>query len=77
MSGASIIDPDYLDKMIAFENVKYVTTPVVTVSIEPEYLRELDRMKELIENLLIEDPNLKFEINEENGEFLLLRQIEI
>ncbi len=28
-------------------------------------------MKELIENLLIEDPNLKFEINEENGEFLL------
>ena len=70
-SGESIIDPDYLDKMIAFENVKYVTTPVVTVSIEPEYLRELDRMKELIENLLIEDPNLKFEINEENGEFLL------
>ena len=28
-------------------------------------------VKELIENLLIEDPNLKFEINEENGEFLL------
>jgi len=71
MSGESIIEPAYLDKMIAFENVKYVTTPVVTVSIEPEYLRELDRMKELIENLLIEDPNLKFEINEENGEFLL------
>ncbi len=28
-------------------------------------------MKGLIENFLIEDPNLKFEINEENGEFLL------
>ena len=51
--------------------MKYVTSPVVSVSIEPEYLRDLDKMKELIENLLIEDPNLKFDINEENGEFLL------
>jgi len=70
-SGETIIEPDYLDKMTPFENVKYVTTPVVTVSIEPEFLRELDKMKEIIENLLIEDPNLKFEIHEENGEFLL------
>jgi elongation factor 2 len=70
-SGETISDPDYLNQIIPFENVKYVTTPVVTVSIEPEYLRDLEKMKELIENLLIEDPNLKFEINEENGEFLL------
>ncbi len=70
-SGETIVDPNYIDKMVPFENVKYVTTPVVTVSIEPEYLRDLEKMKELIENLLIEDPNLKFEINEENGEFLL------
>lgn len=70
-SGETIVDPSYIDKMVPFENVKYVSTPVVSVSIEPEYLRELDKMKELIENLLIEDPNLKFEINEENGEFLL------
>ncbi|MFW9899132.1 MAG: GTP-binding protein [Candidatus Thorarchaeota archaeon] len=70
-SGETIVDPNYIDKMIPFENVKYVTTPVITVSIEPEFLRDLDKMKELIENFLIEDPNLKFEINEENGEFLL------
>ncbi|TFG30393.1 MAG: elongation factor EF-2 [Promethearchaeota archaeon] len=70
-SGETITEPDYLDQIIPFENVKYVTTPVVTVSMEPEYLRDLDKMKELVENLLIEDPNLKFEINEENGEFLL------
>ncbi len=70
-SGETIVDTKFLNKMVPFESVKYVTTPVVTVSIEPEYLRELERMKELIENLLIEDPNLKFEINEENGEFLL------
>ncbi len=70
-SGETIIESNKIDDMVPFESVKYVTTPVVTVSIEPEYLRELDKMKELIENMLIEDPNLKFDINEENGEFLL------
>ena len=70
-SGETVIDNDYIDQMVPFEKVKYVSTPVVTVSIEPEYLRDLEKMKKLVENLLIEDPNLKFEINEENGEFLL------
>ncbi|MHA2401205.1 MAG: GTP-binding protein [Promethearchaeota archaeon] len=70
-SGETIVVKTKMSDMVPFENVKYVTTPVVTVSIEPEYLRDLDKMKKLIENMLIEDPNLKFEINEENGEFLL------
>ncbi|MFX0048097.1 MAG: GTP-binding protein [Candidatus Hermodarchaeota archaeon] len=70
-SGETIIATEFAGKMIPFEDVKYMSTPVVTVSLEPEHLRELDKMKELIENLLIEDPNLRFEINEENGEFLL------
>ncbi len=70
-SGETIVESNYLEQIVPFENVKYVTTPVVTASIEPDYLRDLDKMKELIENLLIEDPNLKFEVNEENGEFLL------
>jgi elongation factor 2 len=70
-SGDTIIDGDVINEMVPFESVKYVTTPVVTVSLEPEYLRDLDKMKTLIENMLIEDPNLLFEINEENGEFLL------
>ncbi|MBY9020997.1 MAG: GTP-binding protein [Candidatus Lokiarchaeota archaeon] len=70
-SGETLIDKDFASLMVPFEDVKYVSTPVITVSIEPEYLRELDKMKELIENLLIEDPNLNFEVNEENGEFLL------
>ncbi|MCK4286555.1 MAG: hypothetical protein KAX18_10155, partial [Candidatus Lokiarchaeota archaeon] len=70
-SGDTIIDGNKINEMVPFESVKYVTMPVVTVSLEPEYLRDLDRLKELIENMLIEDPNLKFEINEDNGEFLL------
>jgi elongation factor 2 len=70
-SGETIVNPNFIEKMIPFENVRYVSTPVVTTSIEPEFLRDIEKMKELIENLLIEDPNLKFEINEDNGEFLL------
>ncbi|MEJ2278719.1 MAG: EF-Tu/IF-2/RF-3 family GTPase [Candidatus Lokiarchaeota archaeon] len=70
-SGETLIDPNISHQMIPFGNVKYVSTPVVTVSIEPEFLRDLDEMRGIIDNLLIEDPNLKFEINEENGEFLL------
>jgi elongation factor 2 len=70
-SGETLIVPEYSSGIIPFGNVKYVSTPVVTVSIEPESLRDLDEMRTIIENLLIEDPNLKFEINEDNGEFLL------
>ncbi|MBY8990639.1 MAG: GTP-binding protein [Candidatus Lokiarchaeota archaeon] len=70
-SGETIIDSNNINEMVPFESVKYITTPVITISIEPEYLRDLDKMKEIVENMLIEDPNLKFEINEETGEFLL------
>jgi len=70
-SGESIFESDVSDNLVPFGDVKYVTTPVITVSIEPEYLRDINEMKKIIENLLIEDPNLKFEINEDNGEFLL------
>ncbi|TFF89764.1 MAG: GTP-binding protein, partial [Promethearchaeota archaeon] len=70
-SGETLIVPEYAKDAVPFGNVKYVSTPVVTVSIEPESLRDLDEMREVIENLLIEDPNLNFEINEDSGEFLL------
>ncbi|MBN1215926.1 MAG: elongation factor EF-2 [Candidatus Lokiarchaeota archaeon] len=70
-SGETLVESSYVDKMIPFGSVKYVTTPVITVSVEPEYLRDLEEMKKLIGDVLIEDPNLKFEIHEENGEFLL------
>ncbi len=70
-SGETIIDKNRIGEMVPFESLKYVTTPVFKVSVEPEYLRDLEKMKNLIENLLIEDPNLNFEVHDENGEFLL------
>ena len=70
-SGETLIETQYLDQMIAFENVKYVTTPVITVSVEPEYLKDLDGLKNKIEDILIEDPNLQFSESPETGELLL------
>ncbi|MBN1803572.1 MAG: GTP-binding protein [Candidatus Lokiarchaeota archaeon] len=70
-SGDTLVESKYSNDMVPFESVKYVSTPVVTVSVEPEYLRDLDRMKQLIEDMLVEDPNLYFEIKKENGEYLL------
>ncbi|KKK55484.1 hypothetical protein LCGC14_3074090, partial [marine sediment metagenome] len=49
-SGETIIDSNKIDGMVPFESVKYVTTPVVTISLEPEYLRDLDMMKKIIED---------------------------
>jgi elongation factor 2 len=70
-SGETLIDTNFLNQMIAFENVKYVTTPVITISVEPNYLRDLEPLKDIIKNLLIEDPNLQFNESPETGELLL------
>jgi len=48
-SGETLIEPQYLDEMIAFENVQYVSTPVITVSVEPEYLKDFDSLKKIIQ----------------------------
>jgi len=70
-SGETLIEPKYLDEMTAFENVKYVTTPVITVSVEPEYLKDFDTLKRIIQDMLIEDPNLQFNESPETGELLI------
>lgn len=70
-SGETLIDPPYLDEMTAFESVQYVSTPVITVSIEPEYLKDFNSLKKIIQDLLIEDPNLQYNESPETGELLL------
>ncbi len=70
-SGETLIETKFSDHMIAFEDVKYITTPVITVSVEPEYLKDLELLKNHIEDLLIEDPNLRYTESLETGELLL------
>jgi len=57
--------------MVPFENIQYVSEPVITIAVEPKYPRELPRLIELMDRLAIDDPNLVTHINKETGEYLL------
>ncbi len=55
----------------AFESIKYVSEPVVTIAIEPKHPRDLPKLVEAMRRMSIEDPNLVVKINEESGETLI------
>lgn len=70
-SGESIVEEENSEAMTSFESVKYVSEPVVTVAIEPEMLRDLKNLQVLLDQILIEDPNLNYFISNDTGEVLL------
>lgn len=55
----------------AFEGLKYVSDPVVTVAVEPADVKDLPLFDKVMHKLTTEDPNLRFIINKESGEYLL------
>jgi len=55
----------------AFEGLKYVSDPVVTVAVEPVDITDLPLFDKVMRRLTTEDPNLHFIINKESGEYLL------
>jgi elongation factor 2 len=57
--------------VVAFESIKYVSEPVVTVAVEPKHPRDLPKLVEALRRMSIEDPNLVVRINEETGETLM------
>lgn len=54
-----------------FEQLQYVSEPVVTIAIEPKFSRDLPKLVDFLRKLSIEDPNLVVKINEETGEYLI------
>lgn len=58
-------------EMMAFEQIKHHSEPVVTKSIEAKNPRDLMRLIEALRKLSKEDPTLKVEINQETGEQLI------
>jgi len=54
-----------------FEGLRYVSDPVVTVAIAPADIKDLPLFDKVIHKLTLEDPNLRFTINKESGEYLL------
>jgi elongation factor 2 len=70
-AGETLVGIDHKDVMVPFENIQYVSEPVITIAIEPKHPRELPRLIELMDRLAIDDPNLVTKINKETGEYLL------
>ncbi|HIH20687.1 TPA: elongation factor EF-2, partial [Candidatus Micrarchaeota archaeon] len=58
-------------EMVAFEQIKHHSEPVVTKSIEAKNPRDLVRLIEALRRIAKEDPTLKVEINQETGEHLI------
>ncbi|MDG6928971.1 MAG: elongation factor EF-2 [Nitrososphaerota archaeon] len=57
--------------LTAFEGIKYVSEPVVTVAVEAKNPRDLPKLVEGLQRMHVEDPNLIIRINEESGETLM------
>ena len=55
----------------AFESIKYVSEPVVTIAVEPKHPKDLPKLVEVLRRITVEDPNLIVKINEETGETLM------
>jgi len=56
---------------LAFESIKYVSEPVVTIAVEPKHPKDLPKLVEALRRITVEDPNLIVKINEESGETLM------
>ncbi|GBC69783.1 Elongation factor G [archaeon HR01] len=56
---------------IPFESLKYVSEPVVTISVEPKHSRDLPKLIEFLNKLSIEDPTLVTVVRPETGEYLI------
>ncbi len=70
-AGETVVDPGSLDQAAPFEQLHYVSEPVVTIAVEPVRIQDLPKMIEALRKLTIEDPNLVIKINEETGEYLI------
>ncbi|MFX0068223.1 MAG: GTP-binding protein [Promethearchaeota archaeon] len=69
--GETIVEADYWDKIVPFEEIRYISEPVVTIAVEAEFLKDLPRLVKAMEKLSVQDPNLSVIINPETGEYLL------
>ncbi len=69
-AGETVVNAAFHD-VAAFEKIRYVSDPVVTVAVEPKNPVDLPLLAEALDKLVVEDPNLKALVSEETGEYLL------
>jgi elongation factor 2 len=69
--GETVVDAEHREGVVPFEQVRYVSKPVVTVAVEPKNPADLPELLEALDQLAREDPNLVASVNRETGERLL------
>jgi len=69
--GDTITGQRFLEGMVPFEEITYLSEAVVTIAIEPHHTKDLPRLLTFVEDLTKSDPNLVFSVNEQTGENLL------
>ena len=70
-TGETLVDFRYRDLMVPFERIRYLSEPVVTIALEPKRFKDMPRLVDAMQRLVLEDPNLVATINKETGEYLL------
>ena len=69
--GETLVDLDHKEEMVPFENICYVSEPVVTLALEPKNPQDIPVLIQGLERLTAEDPNLKTSTDKVTGEYLL------
>ena len=69
--GETLVDSAHKNGMVPFEGISYVSEPGVTVAVEPRDTKDLPALREALERLAVEDPNLRVNVDVETGEYLL------
>ncbi|MBN1358735.1 elongation factor EF-2 [Candidatus Bathyarchaeota archaeon] len=69
--GETVVSAEHKDGVVPFEQIRYVSEPVVTVAVEPKNPADLPELLEAVDQLAKEDPNLAASVNKETGEHLL------
>jgi elongation factor 2 len=70
-AGETLVDIEHKAGMVPFEGINYVSEPVMTVTIEPKNPKDIFELLKSLNTLITEDPNLKFSVDKETGEYLL------
>jgi elongation factor 2 len=69
--GETVVDFKHQSVIVPFENVRYVSEPVMTIAIEPKNPGDLESLLEALKRLSIEDPNLTTTMEKETGQYLV------
>ncbi|HXX87608.1 MAG TPA: GTP-binding protein, partial [Candidatus Acidoferrum sp.] len=70
-AGETVIDYGHKDNAVPFEDMRYASERVLTVTVEPDDPKDLPLLNKALDRLLVEDPNLDMKIDERTGEYQL------